>query len=171
MISGIARTREIIHGLSHFAAESGSERRRHDLRELIDQAVDSLRGDAPEGIRFEVEGERPIEIECDEREIRRLLLNILDNAVRSIDGRGMVRLSTESGPGIVSIAIADTGCGISEKIGRRIFEPFFTTREVGSGTGLGLAIAYAIARRHRGEITVTSIEGRGSTFTVTLPRG
>ena len=68
-----------------------------------------------------------------------------------------------------SVAISDSGCGISEENLQRIFEPFFTTKEVGKGTGLGLSISYEIIRKHGGKISVESVVGQGSTFTVSLP--
>ena len=58
---------------------------------------------------------------------------------------------------------------MSEKVEKEIFVPFFTTKPIGSGTGMGLAIAYGIIKDHDGEISVHSIEGQGTTFTIKLP--
>lgn len=75
-----------------------------------------------------------------------------------------------AGRGHVEIRIADTGTGIPEALRDRVFDPFFTTKEVGKGTGQGLAIAHDIVvKRHGGTIDFTSITGRGTTFTITLP--
>ena len=70
---------------------------------------------------------------------------------------------------IVSLAIADTGTGISPEILANIFDPFFTTKEKSKGTGLGLATAYGIVQQANGFITVDTREGMGSTFTILLP--
>ena len=69
----------------------------------------------------------------------------------------------------VIVQVSDTGCGIAHDVIDRIWDPFFTTKEVGKGVGLGLALSYNIVKRHGGEITVESHEGKGSTFTVLLP--
>jgi signal transduction histidine kinase len=65
--------------------------------------------------------------------------------------------------------VSDTGDGIPEDVLPRIFEPFFTTKPVGKGTGMGLAAAYGTANSHGGSITVESVVGQGTTFTITLP--
>jgi two-component system NtrC family sensor kinase len=71
---------------------------------------------------------------------------------------------------MAEIDISNTGCGISpENIGR-IFDPFFTTKDVGRGTGLGLAVSDGIIQAHNGEISVSSEPGKGSRFTIKLPR-
>ncbi|MFN3396289.1 MAG: sensor histidine kinase [Thermodesulfovibrionales bacterium] len=65
--------------------------------------------------------------------------------------------------------VSDNGPGIPEKILPQIFDPFFSTKEVGKGTGLGLSITYQIITAHRGEITVRSKEGEGTTFSIRIP--
>jgi len=67
------------------------------------------------------------------------------------------------------VVLRDSGCGIPEKQIDHIFEPFFTTKEENAGTGLGLSIVYGIVKGCGGAIDVRSIEGEGSTFTLTFP--
>jgi len=69
----------------------------------------------------------------------------------------------------IVISIQDNGKGIPEEILPKIFEPFFTTKNVGEGTGLGLWVSYGIIKSFQGTITVQSIEGEGTTFTISLP--
>ncbi|MBI5663560.1 MAG: hypothetical protein HZC49_00515 [Nitrospirae bacterium] len=69
----------------------------------------------------------------------------------------------------ITIDISDTGCGIPEKDMKNIFEPFFTTKPSGEGTGLGLSVAHSLVMKHNGDISVRSIQGEGTTFTITLP--
>ena len=70
----------------------------------------------------------------------------------------------------IHIRVTDTGCGIPKEIQTDIFEPFFTTKEPGKGTGLGLAIAAQVVEDHHGNIQVESKPGKGTAFTVSLPR-
>jgi two-component system NtrC family sensor kinase len=70
----------------------------------------------------------------------------------------------------VAIRVADTGHGIAPDVLTRVFEPFFTTKEVGKGTGLGLSQVYGFAKQSGGTATITSVEGRGTSITIYLPR-
>jgi signal transduction histidine kinase len=83
---------------------------------------------------------------------------------------GQLTLQTRKGPsrGFVTVEIKDTGVGIPDENMKKLFTPFFTTKPIGKGTGLGLAIIYGIVKMHRGQISVQSQVGKGTTFTITL---
>ncbi len=101
-----------------------------------------------------------------------VLINIIKNAIQAIpDGNGTISLKTryEIETNGVEIECHDTGVGIPKEIINDIFRPFFTTKEVGQGTGLGLYIAHEIIKKHEGLISVSSKQGRGTTFTIDLP--
>jgi PAS domain S-box-containing protein len=117
----------------------------------------ALRNDVPPGL----------DITADPDRIRQVFLNILLNAVQSIDGEGEVRATAGAGEGAVHFKFSDTGCGMTPDQAGRVFMPFYTTKE--KGTGLGLAVAAKIVESHGGRIEVSSKPGEGSTFTVVLP--
>lgn len=107
-------------------------------------------------------------------QLRQVILNLIMNAVdamSSVERRGTLTLRTRlTSLDTVQIDVCDNGPGIPEDILGRIFDPFFTTKAVGEGTGMGLSICYRIIENHGGTITVSSKPGRGTIFTITLPR-
>ncbi|MDB4914210.1 MAG: hypothetical protein JWM95_1854 [Gemmatimonadetes bacterium] len=101
-------------------------------------------------------------------ELREALLNLVQNALDAMAGGGTLRIrTTVDGPDI-SVAVSDTGIGMSAEVRERAFEPFFTTKGV-NGTGLGLAEVYGIARRHRGRAEIESSPGNGTTVRLIFP--
>ncbi len=109
----------------------------------------------------------------DHRLIQRMIANLLDNAIKYTPAGGRVEITVRpDGNHGVSFVIKDTGIGISEKDSSRIFERFYRCdpSRSAAGIGLGLSFAQTIARAHGGDITVASELGRGSTFTITLPK-
>src|SRR3954468_9512258 len=108
------------------------------------------------------------EVVADVGQIRQLLLNLVRNAREAMLGGGAVLVGTRFADGDVYVEVRDTGPGIPPERLARIFDPFFTTKE--RGTGLGLALAQEIAQEHSGQLTVTSVLGQGTTFTLRLPR-
>ena len=113
----------------------------------------------------------------DSREIQQVFLNIINNAVYAMKGKGVLTIETglaANGRG-VEIRFSDTGQGIKKEHRTRIFDPLFTTKEVGEGTGLGLSVCYAIVAKFGGTITFDTRteedEARptGTTFIITLP--
>ena len=101
--------------------------------------------------------------------LRQVFGNILINAADAIVDKGTITVSSEVRDGMACVTIADTGKGIPPENLQRIFNPFFTTKGGGKGTGLGLSIAASIVKYLGGTITVNSIPGTGSSFTVLLP--
>ena len=109
-------------------------------------------------------------IQADPLQLHQVLINLMNNAAEAMPNGGDLILRTRKGqtPGFVTIEVQDAGVGISEENMKKIFTPFFTTKPIGKGTGLGLAIIYGIVKMHRGQISVQSKAGQGTTFTITL---
>jgi PAS domain S-box-containing protein len=106
---------------------------------------------------------------CYPQQLNQVFMNLLVNAAQAIEKQGTIMIRTWANANSLYASIADTGCGIAAANISRIFEPFFTTKEVGKGTGLGLSITYDIIKNHKGDITVESEVGKGTTFTVRIP--
>ena len=106
----------------------------------------------------------------DSQEIKQVVLNLIVNALESMDAQGTLRIDTRYRQGMAEMLFADDGCGMEPDVLENIFEPFFTKRREGKGTGLGLSITHRIISQHQGEIMAASAGAdQGSTFTVRLP--
>jgi two-component system, NtrC family, sensor histidine kinase HydH len=106
-------------------------------------------------------------VEHDPRQIRQVLLNLAKNAGEAITGAGRITFSSWQENGRIKVSVNDTGVGMSREVLENLFRPFYTTKV--KGTGLGLVVCSRIIEDHGGEISASSVEGRGSTFTITLP--
>ena len=102
-------------------------------------------------------------------ELNQVWTNIMDNALDAMPDGGTLTLTSQSDDDHVTITIADTGRGIPKENLSKIFEPFFTTKPKGEGTGLGLHNAKAIVEKYRGDLSVESTVGQGTTFVIELP--
>jgi two-component system phosphate regulon sensor histidine kinase PhoR len=132
------------------------------LKAQVDRAGLSLGVDIPPNLP-EAQGDR--------ERLEQVLVNLLHNAIKFTPSGGRIYLSAKAEGGNVLISVADTGVGIPADDLSRIFERFYKADKAraGGGTGLGLAIARHIIESHGGKIWAESIEGKGSTFTFTLP--
>jgi len=108
------------------------------------------------------------QVTADLDKLRQVVLNLLLNAVQSIEGDGGIRIASSAVDGWIELCVSDNGCGMSAPQLEQIFSPFYTTKE--KGTGLGLAIAAKIVEAHGGRIAAVSAPGAGSAFTIALPR-
>jgi len=121
-------------------------------------------------------------IHADRHQLENALLNLAVNARDAMDGRGALTIAAgtvalaQNAIGAcnagehVTIAVTDSGCGMTPDVIERAFEPFFTTKPVGKGTGLGLSQIFAFVRQSDGEIAIQSVPGAGTTVTLYLPR-
>lgn len=145
-----------------------------DLADVIESAVDvAAYGLRTSGGRLLVNSapDLPL-VEADTDQMVQVLSNLIVNAEHAMKGMGRdARLSirAQRQNGCVEVVVADNGAGMDAKTRARIFEPFFTTKDIGSGTGFGLAFCHRIVTSHGGELTVASVQGKGSQFTITLP--
>jgi two-component system heavy metal sensor histidine kinase CusS len=157
----------------------GSGRSEVDLHAIVQQTVGMFAGVAEErGIDLRVESAGAMLVAGEPRQLRQVVSNLLDNAIRFTPpgGHVVLRLSATPGRHEVRLTVADTGCGIEAQHLPRVFDRFFqadTARDRGDprrGGGLGLAICRTLVERHGGHISVTSEFGRGTQFAVSLPQ-
>jgi signal transduction histidine kinase len=144
-----------------------------DINDAVREAVALFGevGDRKGKVQVTLSGELP-QVSFDGEQIRRVVINLLDNAIRAVQERGdegMVEISTAfvEDEGMVAISVSDNGSGIPEDLMDRIFEPYFSTRE--EGTGLGLAIAQRIAEEHGGTLACFPGSQGGAVLTIKIP--
>ena len=170
-------TRLIDHILTLARAESGQiplAFARVDVTALASSLVEQLEPVAQaRGIDLRCEGSGDAAVRGDAEWLRRLLLNLLDNAFKFTAPGGRVRVRTSRVGEQVAIEVTDTGIGMTADVAARVFERFYRAdpaRSSGAeGAGLGLSLVKWIVDRHAGRVTASSRPGEGSTFTVTLP--
>jgi signal transduction histidine kinase len=160
------RVKRIIGDLLEFTRGKKPEFTEVNLREMIDRVYNRLLSSMNlSRIKFFLEGQEVIF--ADKEQMEQVFINLFSNAVEAMSGEGVLRVKIFHEGKNAKISISDSGMGIPEEIAERIFEPFFSTKE--KGTGLGLSIVYSIIKKHNGEISVESREGKGTTFTIDLP--
>jgi PAS domain S-box-containing protein len=132
--------------------------------QLAERSLTLERDDVDEALR----------VEADEDKARQILLNLLANALKFTPAGGRIVVAARPGERLVEFDIRDTGIGVPAELLEQIFEPFVQAKRAiharDGGVGLGLAISRQLARAMHGDLTVVSLPGEGSTFTLTLPR-
>ena len=165
------RCKEITSRLLDFARLGDVQRQDADLVELIYGVIGMLGHLGKyQNKRIEFFPNRALRACVNPQEIKQVLLNLLTNALDSVDAGGRVKVTLGERLGQVELIVADDGCGMTPDVLEHIFEPFFTRKRGGQGTGLGLSITYRIVADHGGQIEATSAgPGQGTQFRVTLP--
>src|SRR5437899_4806788 len=168
IIKQVEELKNLVNEFSQFARLPAAELAPNDLNEVVKEAL-FLFKEGHKGIDFHFQsGELP-PLELDRDQIKRSLVNLLDNAVAAVEEKGEVRVSTAYEPslGVVQLEVADNVCGLAPDVRARIFEPYFSTKK--DGTGLGLAIVSAIVADHRGYIRVRPNDPKGTRVIIELP--
>ncbi len=168
----VAGLKAMVDEFSRFARLPHARLEPGDLNEVVRQAV-TLYEDRLDGIRMDVRLARTLPpAMLDAEQFRRVLVNLIDNALESlaaVSGERRVTVATAHDPsrGLLLTEVTDTGHGISRADLARLFQPYFSTR--GRGTGLGLAIVQRIVTEHGGRLRVEANHPRGAKFTIELP--
>jgi two-component system NtrC family sensor kinase len=164
------RCSAIVRNLLDFARERPLQLKDVALEKVVAESLQLI------GHQLQLQGHRVVSrlepvppVHGDFGELRQAFVNLALNAMEAMGAGGRLDVSLRASPdgAGVELRIADDGPGIPAEIHTRIFDPFFTTKE--KGTGLGLSVVYGIVQRHRGTISLESVPGRGTTFTLRFP--
>ncbi len=169
---GAQRTKAIVQALHNYSRTDDESVVEFDINRSIDDSLELLRHLLKQQVTVEKSYGEAGRLRGHAGQIGQVFMNLLTNAAQAVSGRERATIHIESeGDGErVVVKITDNGAGIPTHVLPRIWDPFFTTKDVGEGTGLGLSIVHELVERHGGSIEVETELGKGTTFTVTLPR-
>jgi PAS domain S-box-containing protein len=188
VLQSASRAKDLVRQILTFSRKSQEKRRPIRLSMIVKEEVKLLRSTLPITIeiRQNIDDEDGM-VNADPTQLHQIVMNLCTNAAHAMEGReGLLDIALSSifvttqdstkkyhdappGP-FMELEISDTGTGIDSRIIHRIFEPFFTTKDKEKGTGMGLAVVHGIVKDHGGDIIVESNLGKGTIFTVLLPR-
>ncbi len=172
VLESVERSGEITKELLGFARHFEPKIQPLQLSKVINDVVSFYKKEALYrniGIHIDIPEDMPL-IYSDRGSLQQIFLNLVNNAFPAMsDGCRLDIIANKQNEKYVTISIRDNGCGIPEEEQKKIFDPFFTTKSTDGGTGLGLYITYGLVHKLKGEISVNSKIGEGTTFTVKLP--
>ena len=169
IINQVDELKNLVNEFSKFARMPAANPQPSDIKSIVHDAL-SLYREAHKDISFVFDNSRNIPIfNLDREQIKRMMINLFDNAIEAMDGKGEIQVSIDYDPAlqIVRLEVSDTGRGISVDHKSLMFEPYFSTKK--HGTGLGLAIVNTIVTDHNGFIRVRDNVPIGTVFTIELP--
>ncbi|MCW2313032.1 PAS domain-containing hybrid sensor histidine kinase/response regulator [Rhodoferax antarcticus] len=180
------RARDLVRQILTFSRNEPPHRVSLQLADVIMETTRLLKVTLPPQVDLvmDIQPDTP-PVMADATQIEQVLLNLCTNAIYAIGRcKGTIRVALdyskrshqatgERRGGLrgqhIKLTVGDTGTGMSETVLQRVFEPFFTTKPVGQGTGLGLSVVHGIMRAHQGSVSVKSVPGQGSVFTLYFP--
>jgi len=168
----ILESRQIIDNLLFYARLRPPMLVSIRVYDILKECVDDIRDHAAKKISVtdDFGSIREISLQADPLQIKEVFQNVLNNAYDAVsEGHGAIEIAAQTDDDSVRIMIRDNGCGIKKDVLPRIFDPFFSTKA--KGTGLGLPVCRQIIDMHDGKIGIESETGKGTNFTITLPRG
>jgi len=188
VLRGADRARQLVQQILSFSRQRGGDTTTVNLEELLRETTRMLRALIPTTISIEtaVHATNPV-IMADATQIHQIIMNLGTNGYQAMQDKGgrlrfdlsetilqyddpmVTDLQLAPGPYLV-LRISDTGCGMSRDLLARIFDPYFSTKIGKGGTGLGLSVVHGIVSSHKGNISVYSEPGQGTTFRIYLPK-
>ena len=169
IIDQVEDLKGLVNEFSNFARLPATNPHPNDINKIIRESL-VLYQEAHKNVEFKFREKNHMPVfDLDREQIRRVIINLLDNAVDSIEERGEVAIETfyDEAMQAARIEVVDNGCGIPQEERSRLFEPYFSTKK--SGTGLGLSIVSTIVSDHNGYIRVKENKPKGSRFIIELP--
>jgi PAS domain S-box-containing protein len=187
ILKSTTRARDLVKQILTFSRKSHEERKPIQLSTIVKEAAKLIRSTIPTTIEIRQNiDEKTGLVNADSTQMHQIVMNLCTNSAHAMEGtegvleivlspiditqESMIKYQDISPGPFVKLLISDTGTGINPRIIYRIFEPFFTTKEKGEGTGLGLSVVHGIIKDHGGDISLESQLGKGTTFTILLPR-
>ena len=186
VLTGANRASGLVSQILSYSRSQRGKRAPVELGRIVAETLELVRGSLAANIRLETAlPQEPVYVIGDATQLHQVTMNLCTNACHAMTAGGVLRVMldvqsieaersfahTTLHAGVYArLTVQDTGVGMEEATLARIFEPFFTTKEVGKGTGLGLALVYGIVTDSSGAIDVASTPGRGSAFSIYLPR-
>lgn len=171
-LEGATRLKHIVQDLRTLSRKPPEHRARVEVQPVLENALKLIRGELQYRARLERDFHDVPAVDADEARLSQLFLNLLLNAVQSMDpgdaATNVLRVAAYTGPdGEMVVEVQDSGKGVPPEVLSRIFEPFVNSRP--NSTGLGLSVSHAIVTGLGGTLRAESREGRGTLLTVTLP--
>lgn len=170
-IDGLERVKQIVADLKSFTREDSGSMDPVNINECLRAAINILSNQTKYHAKVEVDYGSVPSVKGYFGKLNQVFTNLIANANQAVDENGVIHIRTWAEGQKVLISVSDNGHGIAEEHMKQLFTPFFTTKPVGEGTGLGLSISHGLVEEHRGEISVKSEVGQGTTFTIALPAG
>ncbi len=168
-IDGTNRIKKIVQELRNFARTDNKEFELANINTSIEDALRLTWNELKYNCEIEKELDSLPDILCRADQLTQVFVNLFVNASHAISDHGKIKIISSLENDHIIVTVSDTGAGITEENISKLFDPFFTTKDVGKGTGLGLAISFNIIEEHGGIITVDSILGDGTCFSIRLP--
>lgn len=171
IIKSVDELKNLVNEFSNFARMPSIQPEPNDLNEIIRETL-TLYQQAHRGVQFYFEPDQRLpQLKVDRSQIKRVVINLLENAVAALEEQGTVTIHTsyDAELKLASFTVADSGPGIPPEDKPRLFEPYFSTKK--TGTGLGLAIVNSVVTDHNGFVRVRDNQPRGACFVVELPAG
>jgi two-component system nitrogen regulation sensor histidine kinase NtrY len=171
IITSVDELKNLVNEFSNFARMPAIQPEPNDLNEVIRETL-TLYQEAHRGVTFTFSHDPQLPLlMIDRKQIKRVVINLLENAVAAMQEKGLIEISSHYDPELkmADFRVSDNGPGISQLDKPRLFEPYFSTKK--TGTGLGLAIVNSVVSDHNGFVRVRDNLPQGACFVVELPAG